>query len=200
MNDQLQALLRDGPAPRLEASQRGPLRATRWACGGGGSSSSQSQSSDTNDSRVGVDGNNATIVKDATLGNVTITTLDGEVAQNALNTAGDLAETGSNTAIELARTAYDSLKKLVESNQAVALNALNSAGDVAAGSLAAATAANSEASARAAEVAASQSKFLATQTGQTSLVSVIKFGAVAAVGLVVVGGIALATIGRKKAA
>lgn len=217
---------RDGPQPRRDCS---PLIATRCYCdfGQGNTSSgpSQSQSADTTDTRVGVDGDNATVIKDSTSGAITITGVDGDVATNALNVASDLGESAADlgdnaaslgsdalnaatdlnadanaTTLSLAAGALAALKTLVESNEKVAANALAGAGQIASNSLNAASAAGSDASARAAQVADAQSKFLATQTGQGSLVQVIKYGAIAA-GVMVLGGVAYAAMaGRKKAA
>ena len=80
----------DGPAPRLDASQRGPLVATRCYCGGGGGAPppSQTQSADTN--QIGVDGD-GNITVDDTSGSVTITNVDPTIANAALSLAGNIA-------------------------------------------------------------------------------------------------------------
>ena len=202
---QLDHFAADGPQPRRSCS---PHLATRCYCdfGQGNSTSgpTQSQEANTTDSRVGVEGDGAVIVRDATLGNITLNSLDGAVAQSAIDAAVDLARVGSGTVedalvtardlgadaldttrqlnqtsadtlTDLASRALSGFGSLVAANQTTTGAALKGAGEVSASALSSASTALSQASANAALVANSQSQFLSTQTGQGTVQKVIGY-------------------------
>lgn len=216
--------------------------------GGGGGGSSQSQSSDTYDERIAVDGDNNVTVRDAQ-GNVVISNVPVDVAQEALRLAGQTAQSfldsvDNNTALaaEAAQaflavaqatndtalqTAGDLGANALATAQSLNADALQTAGDLGAGAqatslslfergvealremLATSTAfaekalktqADTSAGAlnAAGAVANSQSKFLATQTGQDGLVTVLKYGAISAV-VIVIGAVLLPALFKGKA-
>lgn len=201
MNAFLHSLSHDGPVPLPVRGYIPPRRLNSqlstlniWECGGGGSKTTQSQTTATTDSRVGVSGDGNTTLKDISVGGgLSIVSADAGVANNAIDTAVDLTRIGADTTTAIAREAMNALDRLVSSNEAVASKALGGAGDIAARGLSTASEALSEASARAAQVADSQAKFLSVQTGQATVQKTILYGVVGAS----VIGIGLALANRK---
>ena len=175
---------------------------------GGGASTSQTQTTATTDNRVAVDGDGNQIYHGNEIGgSLVFNTLADDVALGALNTAEELGRRGLNTSVDLTQIGADTtvslaagalaaLERLVDSNEAVTNRALGSAQKTADAGLATASSALAGANASADRVADAQSKFLSTQTGQTTAQKVVLYGVA---GAAVIGlGLAAMAVSKSK--
>lgn len=225
-----------------------PSRRLLCPGGGGGGAPSQSQSSDTYDERIAVDGDNNVTVRDAQ-GNVVISNVPVDVAQEALRLAGQTAQSFLDSVDNNTALAAEAAQAFLSVAQATNDTALQTAGDLGANALATAQSLNADALQTAGDlgagaqatslslfergvealremlatstafaekalktqadtsagalnaagaVANSQSKFLATQTGQDGLVTVLKYGAISAV-VIIIGAVLLPALFKGKA-